>query len=277
MENNKNSIFLLGGADGEMRRIREVLDENGQPYIDKKLGWGAVLSAYQAEIAEAQTQGLQPVGIELTEDTETNGVALIDHHNERANEPASLLQVLKMLEIEPTRRDKLIAANDSGYIPAMIEAGATNVEIAEIRAYDRAAQGVTTEQEAEAERAIAEAKTINGVTVVEMAHSKTATITDRLFDPETPQNILVLSADGESNYFGNPELVKALQGVDTGEKTPEGYAIYSHFGGWIGGEGLNNPDSTAFWGGYADQNEIKQFVTDFFFEKTHGTEKTISN
>ena len=146
---------------------------------------------------------------------------MVDHHNENAGKPASILQVLDLLGMKPTRRQLLIAANDSGYIPEMLSMGATPEEVAEVRLADRAAQGITPEQEAEAERAIQAAKTVNGVTIVKMAHSKTATVCDRLFAPDKEQRLLILSEDGESNFFGNGELCRLLQGEKTG-KTAEG-------------------------------------------------------
>ena len=260
-QKNSNMVFFLGGYDAEMLAIADACREAGVAIVDKHLGWGAAASAYSEEIAQAVSEGKQAVLVELSLDIELPETAIVvDHHNENAGKPASILQVLDLLGIEPTRYQKLIAANDSGYIPAMLALGATPEEIAEVRLADRAAQGISSEQEREAERAIAAAKTVNGVTIVKMAHSKTATVCDRLFSQDKEQRLLILSEDGESNFFGNGELCRLLQGEDTGKKTEQGYTIYSHFGGWIGG---NLPQS-GFWGGYADQKEVEKFVIDFF-------------
>lgn len=258
---NSNLVIFLGGYDAEMLAIADACREAGVTIADKHLGWGASASAYKEEIAQAISEGKQPVLVELTLDIELPASAIVvDHHNENAGKPASILQVLDLLGVEPTRRQLLIAANDSGYIPAMLALGATPEEVAAVRLADRSAQGISSEQEREAERAIAAAEVVNGVTIVKMAHSKTATVCDRLFNPDKEQRLLILSGDGESNFFGNGELCKLLQGEDTGAKTAEGYTIYSHFGGWIGG---NLPQS-GFWGGYADQKEVEKFVVDFF-------------
>lgn len=260
-QKNSNMVFFLGGADAEMLAIADACREAGVAIVDKHLGWGAAASAYSSEIAAAVSEGKTPVLVELTLDIELPASAIVvDHHNENAGRPASILQVLSLLGVEPTRRQLLIAANDSGYIPAMLALGATPEEIAEVRLADRAAQGISSEQEREAERAIADATVVNGVTIIKMAHSKTATVCDRLFNPDKEQRLLILSEDGESNFFGNGELCRLLQGEDTGKKTEQGYTIYSHFGGWIGG---NLPQS-GFWGGYADQKEVEKFVIDFF-------------
>lgn len=86
-------------------------------------------------------------------------------------------------------------------------------------------QGITPEQEAEAERALGCREVINGVTVVRMSHSKTATVADRLFDPEKEQRLLILSGDGESNFFGKKELCLLLQGEKTGRRPKVGIHI----------------------------------------------------
>ncbi len=259
--NSNNMVVFAGGYDGEMVAIINACREAGVEVVDKHLGWGAAASAYQQEIATAVSDGKSPVLVELALDIELPASAVVvDHHNENAGRPASLLQVLDLLGVEPSRYQQLVAANDCAYIPGMLSMGATPEEVAAVRLADRAAQGISSEQEAEAERAIAAATTVNGVTIVRMSHSKTATICDRLFNPDKEQRLLILSEDGESNFFGNGELCKLLQGEDTGAKTAEGYTIYSHFGGWIGG----NLPTSGFWGGYADQKAIEKFVVDFF-------------
>ena len=258
--NSRNFVVFLGGYDAEMLAIVDACREAGVAVVDKHLGWGAAASAYASEIAQAVADGKQPVLVELALDIELpESIIVVDHHNENAGKPASILQVLDLLGMKPTRRQLLIAANDSGYIPEMLSMGATPEEVAEVRLADRAAQGITPEQEAEAERAIRAAQTVNGVTIVKMAHSKTATVCDRLFAPDKEQRLLILSEDGESNFFGNGELCRLLQGKKTG-KTAEGWDTYSHFGGWIGG----NLPTSGFWGGYADQKEVEKFVVDFF-------------
>lgn len=267
--NNSNMVVFLGGMDAEMITIREVLSSQGIPFCDKSLGWGASVSAYQAEIAEAQLSGREVVTIELSNDLGLSGLLEVDHHGDRSSEPAAILQVLALLGMEPTREQELIAANDNGYIPAMMAMGATAVEIAAVRLLDRSAQGITPEMEAEAERAINCLTTANGVTIVKMAHSKCATVTDRLFSLSEKQNLLILSEDGESNYYGDGELCSLLRGEKAGEQPApwdpsQIQVLYSNFGGWNGGSGLGIKGGSAFWGGYADQDAIKNFVLDFF-------------
>ena len=268
VENRNNMVVMLGGYDAEMLEIRRVLEAEGVAFCDKGLGWGAAASAYQEEIAQAVETGKQVVTVELTRDINLpEGSIEVDHHGDRSSEPASLLQVLDLLGLEPSRLQQLIAANDSGFIPAMLAMGASAEEVAEVRLLDRQAQGITPEQEAEAERAISVAKTINGVTVVRMAHSKCATVTDRLFDPNKPQCLLILSGDGESNFYGERALCEELKGEKTGTAPApwdptQTVETFSNFGGWTGGG-----EETGFWGGYADQDKVLEFVTNYFAQK----------
>lgn len=249
---SKNFVVLAGGYDLEMVTIINLCRENGIEVVDKFLGWGESSAVHADAVAQAQKEGKQVVFIEpIFDDSfpQPEGSIVIDHHGERSHEVPSLIQFLKLIGLEPTRRQCLIGANDAGYIPAMLAMGATEAEISEIRRMDREAQGVTEEMEAEAERAISEKEIVNGVTIVKMAHSKTATVCDRLFNPAEKQNLLILSGDGEVNYFGNGALCAVLK-----EK----------FEGWNGGSGLGDAEGTAFWGGYPNHEEVKKFITEYF-------------
>lgn len=259
---NESLIFFLGGSDAEMVQIEKRLAEAGASFQNKGLGWGAHASAYATEIAQASAEGKTIVLVELDNMsapktdwspekvavTLPEGTIVVDHHGERASEPASILQVLNLIGLEPDRWDNLIAANDAGFIPAMLAIGATPEEVASVRLADRNAQGITPEMEAEAERAISCAKTSGRLTVVQMAHSKSATVTDRLHKgaggPGYDQ-LLIISGDGEKNFFGDGKLCQSLK-----EK----------FEGWNGGSGLGEEGGNAFWGGYPDATEVENFI-----------------
>lgn len=262
--------FFLGGNDLEMKTIKDLLDKLGVAYSDKNISWKKAatvgVSVYGDEIEKIVKEGRTPVIIELKKDARLpKNTIEIDHHNENAGKPASILQVCELLGVEPTRKMQLIAANDSGYIPAMMEMGASKEEIAQIRYLDRVAQDITPEQEKQAEEAIAGAQEFCGVTVIKMPHSRTATVADRLFNPNKPQNLLIISGDGETNYYGPEDICRKLQGNKIGERPApwdpnQTEVLYDHFGGWTGGDGLGKEGGTAFWGGYADQTKIAQFV-----------------
>lgn len=240
----KKYIFFIGGADAEMVEIVKALVEAGAEVENKNLGWGAAASAYAAEIAAAATTGKVSVLVELAKDIELpESTILVDHHGDRASEPASILQVLSLLGLEPTRWQLLIATNDSGYIPGMLAIDATPEEVAAVRLADRFAQGITPEQEEAAETAIANSEVHGRLTIVHLPHSKCATVTDRLFGQY--DQLLILSGDGEVNFYGDGQLCAVLK-----EK----------FEGWNGGSGLGQLRSSAYWGGYPNKVEVESFV-----------------
>ncbi len=271
-DNKQNLHFFLGGRDLEMDVIKKLLEEEGVSYSDANLGWGnAKVSSYKEEIEKVVSEGKTPVFVELAHDMNMPFNFIdIDHHNENANRPASVLQVADMLGIDRTRDMELVGANDSGYIPAMIKMGASKEEVARVRRRDRMMQGITEEQEKEAVRALNEStEVVNGVYIVRMKHSKTATVADRLFDENKPQNLLVFSDDGEINYYGDGKLCQMLQGNKVGQKpAPWDSSLmideYDNFGGWAGGSGLGKAKGSAYWGGYADVDKVKEFIFDYY-------------
>ncbi len=165
--NQPDYLFLIGGSDLEMATIKRLLTDNGfsegQNIADHHLRWGAKLSDYQNLFNDLRTF----VGIELTQDVDPPPNYInIDHHNKNSYRSSSLEQVIELLKndlklkIEFTRDLQLIAANDKGYITAMLELNATKEEIADIRQRDREAQGVTEEDESLVEQSIRENLTI---------------------------------------------------------------------------------------------------------------------
>lgn len=192
---NKNFLFLLGGHDLEMLEIAGMLREQGVAFIDLKLKWGAKLSAYQSFFANDKTT----VGIELIRDIEPpDNYIDVDHHNDRSNEPASIEQVAALLGIALTRYQQLVAANDRGYIPAMLAMGATEEEVWMVRKKDRLAQGVTEEMERAAETALQQATYTGNILMVKASASPFSPITDRIW--QVPQKIIY--TDTELAYFG---------------------------------------------------------------------------
>ncbi len=125
-----------------------------------------------------------------------------------------MIQVAKIIKCELTRWQKLIAANDSGYIPAMRALGATDIEIAEIRKQDRAAQGVTPIEEELAEVAINNIRIYGDkeLLVVKSLSSKFSPICDRLY----PYNNLIIYTDREFTYYGerSEELMSYNSNID---------------------------------------------------------------
>lgn len=197
-------IFLLGGYDLEMLTIRDILDELHETYLDKQLRWdNALLDAYAEELVQSRNQpDIQLYGIELRTTTATGlytNYMLIDHHNDLAARPASLIQIAQLLNYPLTHYRQLVAANDSNYIPGMEQLNATPQEINEIRQKDREAQGVTEKDEQYAEYAINNQRIqVGKITIVRSETSRFSPICDRLY----PFNHLLIYTTKEWMYYG---------------------------------------------------------------------------
>jgi hypothetical protein len=134
-----------------------------------------------------------------------------------------------MLNDQLTRKQELIAANDRGNIPAMIEMGATPDEIDEIRRRNREAQGVTAEDEWLAEASIRDQmRVVKGITVVRSNTSRFSAIYDRLY---TCSKLLIYN-DNELTYYGDgvPALIHAYQHLITQKKAYYGGGSNGYFG-----------------------------------------------
>ena len=192
-------VFLLGGHDLEMQEIERLLILNGEYYEDASLSWSnPYLSVYMSIINTNPESHYY--GVELLEDCPLpKHYTRIDHHNDYNNRPASILQVAEILCVTPDRHMQLVAANDAGYIPAMQVINASKEEIAEIRRLDRAAQGVTEEDERLAELSVSKYLiNQNGLFVVHAQTSRFSPICDRLY----PYQRLLIYTDNEWIYYG---------------------------------------------------------------------------
>lgn len=205
-------LFLLGGHDLEMLTIADVLKSLGIAYRDKGLRWdNACLSRYRQEVEEyADDASWRLYGIELQEDMAApDNYIRIDHHNDYSGKESSLQQVAALFSYPLNRYQRLVAANDRGYIPEMLRQGATPEEVARIRRADRKAQGVTAEEEEEAEKAVARKKAYGDLTVVQACSSHFSPICDRLF----PYRRLLVHTDRECTFYGegSPKLAEMYQ------------------------------------------------------------------
>lgn len=215
MENDGKKVFLLGGHDLEMMTIKELLQSRDDCVVDdKNLCWeNAWLTAYWYELlvyAQCEIYGIELMdNLELHGDMKKN-YHRIDHHNNYSSLPSSLEQVAAVLGVELNRWQRLVAANDSGYIPAMEALGATNEEVAAIRLADRAAQGVTEEDERLAEKSIEDnLLKLKNIWIVKSQTKRFSAICDRLY----PCQRLLIYTDREWMFYGDgkSELVSALE------------------------------------------------------------------
>lgn len=256
MNNNQNIVIVTPVNDGESVQIEKILKENNIETLVTKQGWGASWANLEPEIKEKiesyKNKEYQIFGVEL-QGGAPEGAKNIDHHrydgDDRTNELSSLEQVAELIGHKLSLFEEFVAANDKGFIPAMYELAKTkNLSkeqteelIQKVRLQDRAAQGITPEQERIAEKAIQEAEVSDLLTVVRMSHSKTATICDRLYGGY--KNLLVISDDGEVNFFGSRRVIEKLSSLVEGS--------------WSGGD-LDHDNG--FWGGYPQNLNVEEEV-----------------
>ena len=246
-----NRVFVAPKNDAEAVRIIEILQEREEDVLVTSQSWGASWEGLEEDIKE-ELVGFDGViyGIELKGSNPYNAVNL-DHHfyegDDRSNEKSSLEQVADIINYKLTDYDKMISCNDTGYIPAMqsLDIDITNEErealIIKVRALDRKCQGITEEQEQQAIEAIENnLEKINNTIIVKSPHSKCACYTDRLFGKY--DRLLIISEDGESNFYGDKLTIETL---------------FDKFQGWKGG---NIEGDSGYWGGYGDQIEIENIV-----------------
>lgn len=267
---------FLGGQDQEMSEIEKVALNDSRCIVHNAgLDWGAKASDYQEDIEsilmnhslndspQAVYDGMRGIDIaprkvkyvfvELEIDKKfterithflgkSMSPLVIDHHGAAAGNNPAIIQFLNLLGIEPTRRQNLIGAMDAAWVPGLEALRATKSEIAEFL-------GTVGEMLVEAEsvesiisqssrEAVDNCERLGSLIVVRCAHSRCAPITARLHGAQQVQNILIISDDGELNYFGPGEKVRAIAGKIEG--------------GWSGGAGLCTPtaESFNFWTQY---------------------------
>ena len=128
---------------------------------------------------ENRTPVLVELELDLPADIPRERLHIVDHHGALAgaDRPTSIEQIFALLELpadEWTRDLALIAANDRGHTVGMERLGATLQERLDIRKRDRAAQGITEQEETQGREAAAKAKTHFGgnLTVVRLPHTR---------------------------------------------------------------------------------------------------------
>ena len=259
--NNNQILIVTPVNDGEAVQISKILKNKNIKMLVTKQGWGASWDGLEPEIKEEiknlKNKNFKIYGVEL-QGSAPEGMINIDHHrydgDDRSNELSSLEQVAKLVGHRLSLFEEFISANDKGFIPAMLTLAKnkdlnkkeTKKLIEKVRLQDRAAQGITSEQEEIAEKAIEEAEVSGSLTVIRMSHSKTSTVCDRLWGQY--KNLLVLSGDGEVNFFGERRVIEKLASLVEGS--------------WSGGD-LDHDNG--FWGGYPPQNlnieeEVKKLL-----------------
>lgn len=182
-----NRVFVIPANDLEAIAIATLLTRAGETHWITNQPWGATWAALEPDIQlrlQALPPGTQIYGVELG-GPNPFGAVNIDHHwyetDDRWRPDSSLEQLAALLALPLTREEQLIAANDRGYIPAMLALGATEAEVQHIRRQDRAAQGLTPADEQRAESDTARAVIRDRRAWVNVTGSPTSAHGDRLF------------------------------------------------------------------------------------------------
>ena len=205
-------FFIVPANDGEAVEIRKILLVKKVDHVVTRQPWGATWAGLEPAVVETVEGFLSTNpsavvhGIELGGPARWNWNAInIDHHiyrdDNRSNEKSSIEQVALLLGVELTRHQTLIAANDKGWIPALLAMGASANEIKIVRAQDRLSQGVTPDQEAQAVADINGAEVQGTKWLIRCPKGSTSAITDRIFG----QYSELLTVDGQNGkwiYFG---------------------------------------------------------------------------
>jgi hypothetical protein len=204
--------------DLEALEVRSLLASHSETFLESAQPWGASWSGLephiQASLASFRQQhpGAEILGIEL-QGSNAFAATNIDHHyypgDDRTSPRSSLEQVAVRLDVELNRWQKLVAANDRSYIPAMLATGASPEEVARIRAADRAAQGLTPRDEDLAVSDIQQRAEWRGPKVlVSCLERPTSAHSDRLFGLAAE---MLLTSSGNWSYSGpRHKLLAAL-------------------------------------------------------------------
>ncbi|MCI4627129.1 MAG: hypothetical protein L3V56_14370 [Candidatus Magnetoovum sp. WYHC-5] len=204
-----------------MVEILNILVSKGVCFYDKQLSWGAALTEYEEELTML-APNIIPVFIELNLDCRyPENSIIVDHHGQKASKYAqtSIEQVATLLRVKLNRHQQLISANDKGHIRAMIALNATNEEIAQIRQMDRKAQGVTEEDEKNAEISIKNhIEIINGnCAIVQSLTRHSSCIFDRIYDKF--DYVFIYTPKGQLHYSGKGHIVQYLVELYKKQKT----------------------------------------------------------
>lgn len=220
---------------------------------------------------------------EVTYDT---GVPLLDNNGEhkkdwkgnllytddRSNSKSAIEQTVEIAGIELDGKDKIdmmfIAANDKAYIGGMKECGKQlgmseediQAVVAYIRSQERRVRGITLEQEAQAEESIEKlGKTEEKKAYIKMTlpHSKTATVTDRLYGQY--DNLLIITkTEGEFNFYGQADNIMQL---------------LEQFGGWSTALDVLKAEGNGYWGKSDMDEEMQKRVEEFVDQLMAGKTK----
>jgi hypothetical protein len=243
-------LWVVPISDLETAEVRNLLIGAGEAVISFPGWWGMkweeIPSTFQKEIQKflSENSDTEVYGVKLTGDCEW-AVQMIEPYRPGFLTP--LQKVAEIVDLQLTEYQNSVVANTTTWIPGLKSLELAQGVIDAIRLSDRASQGINPDQEAQAVRAWETRTEIGELTILRMAHSKCATITDRFYGQY--KNLAILSGDGEVNFYGDGALCTLL---------------LEKFQGWNGGAGLGQKNGSAFWGGYPNHQEVQNYIEEFF-------------
>jgi hypothetical protein len=239
-------MWVVPISDLETVEVRNLLLQANETVISFPGWWGMkweqIPASFQEQIQKFVSENPKALvyGVKLAGDCEWSAKIIEPY---RPGQKSPLQKVAEIVDQQLTDYQKSVVANTTTWIPGLRALGLAQGVIDALRLTDRASQGVSPDQEAQAVRAWEERTEIGQLTIVRMVHSKCATITDRYYRRYT--KLLILSADGEANFYGDGAICAELQ---------------KKFEGWAGGAGLGQKGVSAFWGGYPNHQEILNYL-----------------
>ncbi len=269
-------IWVVPKNDGEAVEIARLLRDRGERVLVTRQPWGATWVGLEETVrrelegCQASGGGQEPsdlralgargrvgdpaagchpapqvYGVELA-GPNGYGAVDVDHHyyqgDDRRSKLSSLEQVAGLLGVELTRRQRLVAANDRGWIPAMLSEvdGVSEVEIESVRAQDREAQGLTAVDRARAERDLAAAEWRGERVLVRCPDGGTSWHSDLLFGKAAEWLL-----EGPENWSYSGARVAAFVGLAMPEPH---WAGAGYFGVARPGAGSRVAVERCFWG-----------------------------
>lgn len=242
-------LWVVPISDLETAEVRSLLLQANEAVISFPGWWGMkweqIPVNFHEEIQNFRSENPngEILGVKLTGDCEWSAEIIEPY---RPGSLSPLQKVAETVGLQLTEYQNSVVANTTTWIPGLKDLELAQGVIDAIRLSDRASQGINPDQEAQAVRAWETRTETEELTTLQLAHSKCATVTDRYFSHY--KNLLILSDDGEVNFYGDGALCTLLQ---------------KKFEGWSGGAGLGQKGGSAFWGGYPNHTEIENFIKDY--------------
>jgi len=237
-ERPRRRFWIVPRNDLEALAIIDLLQRRGEAYAVTGQGWGASWTGLEAgpldewrwfreRFPHAELYGIELAG------TNTLGAIDIDHHlvrgEDRRQPLTSLEQVAAILNHRLSVEERLIAINDRGHVRGLLREGVGWDDISRLRQRDRAAQGLTWIEEAEARREAAGARLMNEVYVVTCATKPTSAHGDELVARDRKVAPYLLLAPGTWEYSG-PAAPRLAQCGYSEEHWSGGEEDYGFFG-----------------------------------------------